>query len=89
MKKMSDEHEYVIVYKNTRGHYLKTVEIFTVEDNSWRSGTDLPHKVGSFAAALPFQDTFIIAGGYESKTIYKVIRFTHEVGFLKQNLFVF
>ena len=52
---------------------MKTVEIFTVEDNSWRSGTDLPHKVGSFAAALPFQDTFIIAGGYESKTIYKVI----------------
>ena len=78
--------------KNTRGQingHLKTVEIFTVEDNSWRSGTDLPHKVGSFAAALPFQDTFIIAGGYESKTIYKVIRFTHEVGFLKKNLFVF
>ena len=70
--------------KNTRGQingHLKTVEIFTVEDNSWRSGTDLPHKVGSFAAALPFQDTFIIAGGYESKTIYKVIRFTCEVGF--------
>ena len=66
----------VLLLKNTRGKLngnLKTVEIFSVEDNSWRSGTDLPHKVGSFAAALPFQDTFIIAGGYESKTIYKVV----------------
>ena len=55
------------------GCYLKTVEIYTVEANTWRQGTDLPHKIGSFAASLPYEDTFITAGGYESKTIYKVV----------------
>ena len=57
------------------GTYFKSVEIYTVEDDTWRPGTDLPHNVGSFAAHLAFKDTFIIAGGHgsDSNTIYKVM----------------
>ena len=57
------------------GTYLKSVEIYTVEDDTWRPGTDLPHNVGSFAASIAFEDSFIIAGGYgsDSNTIYKVM----------------
>ena len=51
---------------------LETVEIYTVAEDVWRQGTDLPHKVGEFARSLPFEDTFIVAGGYDSDTIYKV-----------------
>ena len=52
---------------------MDSVEIYTVEEDRWRKGTDLPHKIGDFAATLPFQDTFIIAGGTDSKDIYKVL----------------
>ena len=52
---------------------MKTVEIYTVEGDSWRQGTELPHEIGGFAKALPFEDTFIIAGGYNKKEMIKVI----------------
>ena len=56
------------------GSRLETVEIYTVAEDAWRQGTDLPHKVGEFARSLPFEDTFIVAGGHNSgDTIYKVI----------------
>ena len=53
---------------------METVEIYTVAEDAWRQGTDLPHKVGEFARSLPFDDTFIVAGGNNGgDTIYKVI----------------
>ena len=49
------------------------MEIYTVEEDIWRQGTDLPHKIGPFGASLPFQDTFIVVGGKESNKIYRVL----------------
>ena len=55
---------------------LSTTEIYTVESDTWRSGTPLPQTL-SHAASLPFEDTFLILGGGDSPgecidTIYKV-----------------
>ena len=54
------------------GSHLETVEIYTVAEDSWRQGKDLPDKVGGFARSLPFEDTFIVIGGHDSKAIYEV-----------------
>ena len=67
--------EEVIVAGGSNGQgYLQSVEVYCVPDDSWRSGTPLPHGIG-FPSYLPFEDSFIIIGGRHSSpldTIYKV-----------------
>ena len=39
-----------------------TVEVFNVKEGIWKSGTDLPKSI-AFGAVVPFDNTFVIAGG--------------------------
>ena len=79
----SGKEEVVVVHGATpSGNRVSSTEIYTVEDDTWRIGTPLPHAI-SGAASLPYEDSFLILGGGRAgvpcmDTIYKVERYTHR-----------
>merc|ERR1719245_880795 len=44
--------------------YLATVEVYNVKENSWEAADDLPFGGLWGAAVIPFEDTFIMIGGF-------------------------
>ena len=65
--------EEVIVAGGWSSDYLQSVEIYTVPDDNWRSGTPLPHKIG-FASYVPLEDSFVIIGGRHSTPLDKIYK---------------
>ena len=55
--------------------YLSSTEIYNVEDDTWRQGTPLPKTLAG-PASLPYEDSFLILGGYDGSScldsIYQV-----------------
>jgi len=45
---------------------VETVEVYNVQENSWETADDLPFGGLLAAAVIPFEDTFIMIGGYGS-----------------------
>ena len=58
--KYGDDSYHVIV---TGGYGVKTTEIFSLDTLTWRVGPDFPYDV-SYASVVPFEDTFLVVGGY-------------------------
>ena len=66
--------EEVVVAGGYGSAYLSSTEIYTVEDDAWRQGTPLPQAL-AYSASLPYEDSFLILGGYFSgcsDSIYQV-----------------
>ena len=64
--------------------YHKTTEIYSVEDDSWRTGPPFTHDIYT-AASVPYYDTFLIVGGKKGcpadplDTIYQVFQLHFEL----------
>ena len=56
-----------------------STKIYTVEDDTWRTGTPLPTKMKEFVT-LPYGDSFLFLGGHDGSSclnsIYQVHLFT-------------
>ena len=57
---------------------IASTEIYTVEDDTWRDGTDLPRETNA-GASVPYGDTFLFVGG----TTYPCYDEIYKVYFLK------
>ena len=49
-----------------------TTEIYTVGNDTWREGPDLPQALYNLAS-LPYEDTFLILGGYDGSACFDSI----------------
>ena len=58
--------EKIVVTGGYKDGRLATVEVYNVKENSWETADDLPFGPLFGAAVIPFEDTFIMIGGYGS-----------------------
>ena len=58
--------EKVFAIGGRRGSYLTNVEVYDVASNAWTEGANLPVPLAN-AAVVPFEDTFLVIGGYMGK----------------------
>ena len=65
------------------GYYRSNSVIFNLETETWRSGPDLPTRLGG-GASVQLQDTFLVVTGndpetgFESEAIYKFVTSPEE-----------
>ena len=59
--------------------WLSTVEVYDVASNTWTDGVNLPLPLYG-AAAIPFEDTFLVIGGRSNSTFFndKVYRYNRQ-----------
>ena len=69
----------VVAVGGRRGSQLSKVEVYDVASNTWTDGASLPVPVAN-AAVVPFDDTFLVIGGYMGKSVYsdKVYRYNNS-----------
>ena len=71
--------EKVVAVGGRRGSQLSKVEVYDVASNTWTDGVSLPVPVAN-AAVVPFDDTFLVIGGYMGRSVYsdKVYRYDNR-----------
>ena len=75
--------EEVVVAGGYANGLLSSTEIYTVVDDTWRSGSPLP-KAFQQTASLPYEDSFLILGGHDGSCLDN----SYKVKFLMSSFFL-
>ena len=74
----SGKEEVVVAGGTTGSRYSasSSTKIYTVEDDTWRTGTPLPTKMKEFVT-LPYGDSFLLLGGHDGSSCLNSIYQVH------------